>query len=219
MSNRGGRGSNCYKCGEPGHLARDCSQSNAVCYNCGNEGHFRINLAVKLSRDCKETQKEKKCYSCGASGHLSRDCYSGTSSECYKCGNRGHTSRNCDADDMYGDNHKSDYRSTRGSNPECYKCGKSGHIARNCENYSEEECYRAGHIARYCRSEDYNAGKACYICGVIVRDLRNASIVVNTGTEAEIAIRHKAPKFVIIANRKVISVKNVQKLAHDVENL
>ncbi|GLT42906.1 hypothetical protein SLA2020_168830 [Shorea laevis] len=50
----GGGGSGCFKCGEPGHMARDCSQtggggggggggrygSGGSCYNCGESGHF-----------------------------------------------------------------------------------------------------------------------------------------------------------------------------------
>ncbi|KAI7853328.1 hypothetical protein BDC45DRAFT_152002 [Circinella umbellata] len=30
----------CYKCGEFGHQAKECSKTESVCYNCNQEGHM-----------------------------------------------------------------------------------------------------------------------------------------------------------------------------------
>ncbi|XP_076946999.1 protein RNA-directed DNA methylation 3 [Bidens hawaiensis] len=71
----GGGGNNCFKCGEAGHMSRECPQGG------GSSGGGR------------------NCFKCGESGHMSRECPKGGDggggNACFKCGETGHMSREC----------------------------------------------------------------------------------------------------------------------------
>ncbi|XP_023225362.1 ATP-dependent RNA helicase vasa-like isoform X2 [Centruroides sculpturatus] len=136
----------CFKCGEDGHISRDCSKNSFQsggkkdCYKCGGSGH--------ISKDCTSSNNRKSsaCFKCGEEGHMSRDCTNSDSrkgSACYKCGEEGHMSRDCTNSD-----------SRKGS--ACYKCGEEGHISRDCTNSDNKKgsgcfkCGKDGHMAKDC---------------------------------------------------------------------
>ncbi|KAF5738120.1 cold shock domain-containing protein 3-like [Tripterygium wilfordii] len=135
----GAGGAGCYNCGDPNHLARDCSRGSnsggggGSCYNCGGRGHF--------ARDCIVGNNDggKSCYNCGEYGHMARDCSNigggdgNTSGGCYNCGEHGHLARECrNTGGSGGRFERERERGFGGGGGGCYNCGKPGHFAREC---------------------------------------------------------------------------------------
>lgn len=95
-----GANNNCLKCGQSGHYARECPQSDDTCYKCGVKGHIAKNCtSPKLRISPKKTTQmplspQNTCFNCGKPGHLARDCPMGE--KCHKCGNVGHKMKDCD---------------------------------------------------------------------------------------------------------------------------
>ena len=153
---RGGRG--CFKCGEEGHMSKDCTKpgaggGNKGCFKCGEEGH--------MSRDCPKGGAgggSKGCFKCGEEGHMSRDCPKGGSGGggkgCFKCGEEGHMSRDCPK------------AGPGGGKKGCFKCGEEGHMSKDCTkpgagggNKSCFNCGKEGHMSKDCTEERKPRGR------------------------------------------------------------
>nr|ACJ64200.1 vasa [Halocynthia roretzi] len=85
----------CFKCGEVGHMSRDCSSAATGSSGFGRGGG-----------------RSRGCFKCGEDGYMARDCHSDTSSGfggggerskgCFKCGQDGHMARECPSGESSG---------------------------------------------------------------------------------------------------------------------
>ncbi|KAL8600994.1 hypothetical protein ACOMHN_030651 [Nucella lapillus] len=144
----GGFGRACFKCGESGHMSRECPQGGGRsdgqgqgCRKCGQDGHF--------ARDCPNGGGGGGgCHKCGEEGHSARDCPKGDNSGCRKCGEEGHFARDCPK---------------MGDNSGCRKCGEEGHFAQDCPKGDNKGCHKCGeegHFARDCQKEGGEGGRS-----------------------------------------------------------
>ncbi|BFZ60623.1 hypothetical protein YB2330_001663 [Saitoella coloradoensis] len=180
------------QCGNIGHFAEQCSQTERLCYNCKQPGHE--------SNACPEPRstQQKQCYSCGGVGHVQADCPSlriagaAPGAKCYSCGQIGHLARSCPAagaagvgaPGVVGAGPGVGVGAPRAFAPRpafraggraqtCYKCGGPNHFARDCQAQAVKcyACGKYGHISSACSAPGGGplgaVGKACYNCGEV----------------------------------------------------
>lgn len=88
------RTDNCFKCGRPGHIGKDCREREDLCYNCGKGGH-KLRDCPKGNRGRSRTPpRSTLCFRCGGHGHLGRNCPH-DEDVCFACGKEGHRSTSC----------------------------------------------------------------------------------------------------------------------------
>ncbi|KAI0722332.1 hypothetical protein C8T65DRAFT_628990 [Cerioporus squamosus] len=164
----------CFKCGNLGHIAENCSSEQRLCYNCRQPGHE--------SAACPQPRSvaAKQCYSCGGVGHIQAECPSlkqNSGQKCYNCGRFGHFARSC-PNGAFGGRPAPPGRTLASTLPaiKCYRCGGPNHMARDClaapgttvadtgapvgnpnKNKTCYKCQQEGHIARDCpeNAQDY----------------------------------------------------------------
>ncbi|KAF7313310.1 hypothetical protein HMN09_00486400 [Mycena chlorophos] len=159
------RKSSCYKCGNLGHIAENCSSAERLCYNCRQPGH------ESAACPSPRTVAAKQCYSCGGGLRtITADCptlriQQSGGQRCYNCGKYGHISKVCPAGSLgFAARPAPSGRALNTATlppVKCYRCGQMNHYARDCLAPPGTEggyvrpktCYRCqqeGHIARDC---------------------------------------------------------------------
>ncbi|GLB33772.1 putative zinc knuckle protein [Lyophyllum shimeji] len=169
----------CFKCGNLGHIAENCSSDQRLCYNCRQPGH------ESSACPSPRTVAAKQCYSCGGVGHIQAECPSlrvqqqGGNQKCYNCGRFGHIARTCPSGTLgagFASRAPPPGRALNTSTlppVKCYRCGGPNHMARDClaapgtgsildntptgpaagnpnKNKTCYKCQQEGHIAREC---------------------------------------------------------------------
>lgn len=98
----------CYRCGEKGHFANECSSMtkqrtkrkletrSKQCDRCGSENHSEGHCYAKYDLNGKPLE----CLRCGRDSHFDEQCYAtydidGNLLDCVRCGRDSHTVENC----------------------------------------------------------------------------------------------------------------------------
>ncbi|KAF7301639.1 hypothetical protein MIND_00729400 [Mycena indigotica] len=160
------KNSSCFKCGNLGHIAENCSSEQRLCYNCRQPGH------ESAACPSPRTVAAKQCYSCGGVGHIQADCptlriqQQSGGQKCYNCGRFGHIAKICPVGNpVFTARPPLPGRALNTSTlplVRCYRCGGPNHVARDClappgddtavkpKSLSCYRCKQEGHISRDC---------------------------------------------------------------------
>lgn len=172
----------CFKCGNLGHIAENCTSEQRLCYNCRQPGH------ESSACPSPRTVSAKQCYSCGGVGHIQAECPSlriqqGNNQKCYNCGRFGHIARACPngagtgggggggGGAMFASRAPPPGRALNTSTlppVKCYRCGGPNHLARDCLAAPGTNVGDAPTGPR-----EMNKSRTCYKCqqeGHIARD-------------------------------------------------
>ncbi|GJJ76456.1 protein AIR1/2 [Entomortierella parvispora] len=114
-------GRKCHKCGEVGHIGRECTVT--VCYICGAKDDH-------VARDCPNSI----CYNCNKKGHISEKCPMprgyGQYTDCRKCGSRAHATEDCPT--VWRSYIMKSNAPLQPVVAYCYNCAALGHFGDDC---------------------------------------------------------------------------------------
>ncbi|KAG5438236.1 hypothetical protein PCANB_003087 [Pneumocystis canis] len=125
----------CHKCGEPGHISRECSRE--MCTNCGTVNDH-------LASRCPMLQK---CHNCNELGHILVDCKKPRKSNiCNTCHSKYHPDDMCPKIwrcYIFNPDAPKDFKPQR----YCYNCAEYGHYGDDCRllqysRYLEPSAFR-----------------------------------------------------------------------------
>ncbi|KTW29469.1 uncharacterized protein T551_02085 [Pneumocystis jirovecii RU7] len=125
----------CHKCGEPGHILRECSQE--MCTNCGTVNDHLASRCPMLQR----------CHNCNELGHILVDCKKPwKSNTCSLCNSKYHPNDMCPKIwrcYIFSPNAPKDFKPKR----YCYNCAEYGHYGDDCRlpqcsKYMEPSAFR-----------------------------------------------------------------------------